>query len=83
MVEVRISDLDGVELQRFVDVHGIGDLMSKNKNSGYSLYGKGKVPVGWYNKNSLRVAFYYNPSFFSKQKMYWLYGWSWESNGKT
>jgi hypothetical protein len=83
MVEVRISELQEIEIERFVNVHGLNNLISMRNSNYYSIYNKKKIPVGWYSKDNLRVAFYYNPSFISKQKMYWLYGWSWESNGKT
>ena len=39
--------------------------------------GRGEI-VGYYSRKNLRVAFYYKPSWFSRMKMYWLYGWTWE-----
>lgn len=38
--------------------------------------------AGWYTRKNLRVAFYTVPSWISRQKMYWVYGWSWEANTK-
>ena len=44
-----------------------------------NLFGTGdRVLKGYYVKDSLRVAFYYEPSWFSKQKMSWIHGWTWE-----
>ena len=42
------------------------------------VYGSGRELHGWYTKDNLRVAFYYTPSWYSRQKMYWIYGWNWE-----
>jgi hypothetical protein len=77
MVEVRVWDLNQYERNQFINTHKSMSLKS------LGFMNKDRVLVGWYTKNNLRVAFYHNPTFFEKQKMYWLYGWSWESNGKT
>lgn len=35
--------------------------------------------AGYYVKGTIKVAFYYKPSWYSRQKMYWFYGWYWEN----
>ena len=42
------------------------------------LYGGNRVAVGTYVKDDIRITFYYKPSFYSRMKMYWIFGWSWE-----
>jgi len=42
------------------------------------LYGADRVVVGAYVKQDLRINFYYKPSFYSRMKMYWFFGWGWE-----
>lgn len=42
------------------------------------LYGGNRVAVGTYIKDGIRITFYYKPSFYSRMKMYWIFGWSWE-----
>jgi hypothetical protein len=39
-----------------------------------------RVLVGYYIKGEFKVAFYDNvPSWWSRTKMYWIFGWKWEN----
>jgi hypothetical protein len=46
------------------------------------LYGADRIVAGAYVKGEIRITFYYKPSFYSRMKMYWIFGWSWEDIDK-
>ena len=71
--EILMEYLSEEDRNIFEDVH----LFEKAK------YGSAdRSLVGWYSRKNLRVAFYYQPSWLSRQKMYWIYGWKWEPKNK-
>ena len=43
-----------------------------------NIFQEGRKLMGYYVRHKIKVAFYYKPSWYSRQKMYWIYGWSWE-----
>lgn len=71
MLELDMEDLTDEEVELFKSVHGayFADNYTRNIH-------------GWYIRKNLRVTFYYEPSWFSKKRMYWMHGWKWEPNPK-
>lgn len=67
-IEIRTEQLEKKEREAFEKCHE--DYDSKNDKS--------RKIHGWYSKENIRIVFYYTPSWFSRQKMYWMHGWKWE-----
>jgi len=73
--EILVEYLSVEDQKTFEDVHLFDKGFACSNNADREL-------VGWYNRKNLRVAFYYEPSWWSKKKMYWIYGWEWEPKNK-
>lgn len=58
-------------------------LHSCHSDTEEELYGTDRIVVGAYVKDDIRINFYYKPSFYSRMKMYWIFGWSWEDTKRT
>ena len=66
-MEIEYWDLPTEVKDIVYDIHG-----SKN------LFLEGdRILYGWYERDGVKVKFYYRPSFLSRQRMYWIHGWKW------
>lgn len=52
-------------------------LITYHNDTDEELYGSSRIIHGYYYRESIQVTFYYKPSFYSRMKMYWIFGWSW------
>lgn len=79
---VSHSKID-VEILNAIDECHPGLLNKLDEQNYFSHLGKAtakRVLVGYYVKGDLRIAFYDTvPSWWSRMKMYWIFGWKWES----
>ena len=68
------------EIERALDYcHSEEDnLKEKHAYEDELFFGERRILVGAYIKGDIRINFYYKPSFYSRMKMYWIFGWSWE-----
>lgn len=72
--DILIDYLSDKDKKVFEDIHLF--------ENGFAQSSADRELMGWYTRKSLRVAFYYQPSWWSRQKMYWIHGWKWEPKNK-
>lgn len=82
-LETRLNDLPDDEYKSFFSSHCVVKLRKMNTSG----FGNDKPVVGYYSRKELKIPFYFEPTWFSRQRMYWLYGWNWtwadeETNGE-
>lgn len=71
----NVGNLAPAMQQAFFDNHEYNDELQK--------FGASRVLQGYYIKDAIKVKFYYKPSWWSRQKMYWFAGWSWKDVGQA
>ena len=72
MEEIEIEGLSVKEKAQVLDAHN-------EQEQRRCIYGSKRELKGWYIKDQFKIKFYYKPSWWSRQKMYWLFGWKWKS----
>jgi hypothetical protein len=81
-MEQELNELDCPEYNKIFSIHQkeFDEIVLYNAwIDGYKhFFGEERILHGWYVKDDLRVRFYFKPTWYSRMKMYWFFGWKWE-----